>query len=66
MIGQAAGDNSLWTQQGANFVRNINIGSIIGTIPSGQTTSWLRVIVNSAGEVISAYPVEAPPYSPIP
>ncbi len=60
MIGKTAGDISLWTQQGKYYVRDININQIIGTYPSGQSTTWLRVVVNEVGEVVTTYPIPIP------
>ena len=44
------------TKDGYNLIYEFNFGRIIGTT-SGKDTSWMRLIVDKAGVVKSAYPI---------
>ena len=46
-----------WRVEGASRVIESHVGRVIGTDPTGHATSWIRVVINQAGEVITAYPI---------
>ena len=61
IIHEAAASGNPWRVEWASRVLDaINIGRIIGTDPAGQPTSWIRVVVTEAGEVVTAYPIPSP------
>jgi RHS repeat-associated protein len=60
LIKSSGGDINLWTKQANSYIRDIDVGSVIGTDLTGQATTWMRVVVDSAGRVITTYPVEVP------
>ncbi|MBC2250274.1 hypothetical protein HCB49_09770 [Listeria sp. FSL L7-0123] len=49
--------------ESGDFERVIDIGKNLGTVkPSlgGQTTTWIKVITDKAGNIITTYPVPKP------
>ena len=46
--------------EGSTYVIERNTGQIIGTDQFGAVTTWLRVLVTKAGDVVSAYPITPP------
>ncbi|MDQ3705891.1 MAG: hypothetical protein M3437_11825 [Chloroflexota bacterium] len=57
LINEAADSGSPWKLEGTALVQETNMGRIIGTDELGRPTSWLRVIADSSGEVVTAYPI---------
>jgi len=60
LIKSASSTIDLWAKQGNSYIRDINVGSVVGTDIAGQTTTWMRVVVDFAGRVITSYPVSEP------
>lgn len=54
---EAATRGEPWNAEGFARVLETNLGRTIGTDPMGQATSWLRIVVNDVGAVITAYPI---------
>jgi hypothetical protein len=57
IIHDAAIRGTGWRVEGASRVIESNIGRVIGTDPAGHATSWVSVVINQAGEVVTAYPI---------
>jgi hypothetical protein len=57
IIHDAATRGAGWRVEGASRVIESNVGRVIGTDPAGHATSWVSVVTNQAGEVITAYPI---------
>lgn len=57
IIYDAATRGAGWRVEGASRVIESNVGRVIGTDPTGHATSWVKVVINQAGEVITAYPI---------
>jgi RHS repeat-associated protein len=60
LIDEAAREGGAWNPEGGSRVLNTDMGRAIGTDPGGNVTWWLRVVINAADEVVSAYPIPAP------
>ena len=58
-IEEAAGKAAKWDVQGSKRVVDVNVGRVIGTDRAGVDTSWVRIVTDSEGSVITAYPVPA-------
>ena len=59
LIDEAARNGGRWEVDGASRILNVDMGRNIGTF-AGNATSWLRVVINAADEVVTAYPIPAP------
>jgi len=58
---KAVGDIKLWTPESNGLLtRVMNTGQIIGTDLSGNASSWIKIVVDATGKVISMYPVTEP------
>ena len=57
IIHEAATRGTGWRVEGASRVIESNVSRIIGTDPMGHATSWVRVVTNQAGAVITAHPI---------
>jgi hypothetical protein len=57
LIQQAATSGVPWRTEGNSLVLEADLGRTIGTDATGRATCWLRLVVNRAGEVITAYPI---------
>ena len=65
LITEVAGRSGAgWRVEGNSRVLDRDMGRIIGTTRSGDTTNTLRVVTDSNGQVITAYPIEPPKISP--
>ncbi len=60
LINEAARSGAAWRVEGASRVLDVNMGRVIGTDLAGSATSGLRVVTDTAGSVITAYPIRIP------
>ena len=60
LIKEASQSGAQWQAQGTKRVLDANLGRIIGTDQAGKAVSGLRVVTDSAGKVITAYPIPKP------
>ncbi|MGH9426161.1 MAG: RHS repeat-associated core domain-containing protein, partial [Terriglobia bacterium] len=60
LIREASTSGAGWRVEGAYRVLEYNFGRTIGTDQAGQAVSWLRLVVNAAGEIITSYPFGGP------
>ena len=49
---------NLWRQEVCYRVRDFDTGQMVGYTMENEVTNWLRVVINSAQEVISSYPID--------
>jgi RHS repeat-associated protein len=59
LIGQAAGRGA-WRQEGTTQILEADMGRTVGTDMFGSPTNWIRIVVDGAGDVITAYPIHQP------
>jgi RHS repeat-associated protein len=59
LIKEASLSGEAWRVEGKSRVLEANLGKVIGTDMTGKETSWIRIVVDEAGKVISAYPITA-------
>jgi hypothetical protein len=57
IVHDAATREAGWRVEGMSHVIESDVGRVMGTDPTGRATSWVRVVTNQAGEVITAYPI---------
>jgi RHS repeat-associated protein len=54
------GATGRWRTEGASRVLDTNVGKVIGTDAAGDASTWLRIVTNKSGDVITAYPIRNP------
>jgi len=59
-INEAVRSGASWQVQGGSRVLETSLGRTIGTDLAGNATSGIRVVTDSAGSVITAYPIPIP------
>jgi hypothetical protein len=59
-IREAAASGSAWRVEGSKRVLDVDMGRIMGAGLDGQSVTGLRVVTDSTGNVITAYPIPAP------
>jgi hypothetical protein len=60
LINEAARIGGAWRVEGASRILEVNMGRVIGTDLAGNAASGLRVVTDTAGSVITAYPIPIP------
>jgi hypothetical protein len=60
VIHEAARGSTAWRVEGASRVLEVNMGTRIGTDLAGSAASELRIVTDSAGVVITTYPIRWP------
>lgn len=60
VIQEAAASGTAWRVEGSSRVLDVNMGRVMGKGLDGQSVNGLRVVTDSTGNVITAYPIPAP------
>jgi hypothetical protein len=60
LVTEAAQSGAAWQVQGGSRILNANMGRAMGTDQAGKIVNGIRVVADSAGKVITAYPIKAP------
>ncbi len=59
-IQEAAASGTAWRVEGSKRVLDVDMGRVMGQGLDGQSVNGLRVVTDSTGNVITAYPIPAP------
>ena len=60
LIEEATTSGAGWVVQGGFSKLEADLGRLIGTDLTGTATTWIRIVINQAGEIVTAYPIPHP------